>query len=256
MVAGIAVTGSTLAWTAGAWAQARMNTRWEGRRLIRIGLGIILAGIVGLAAMLLSSVPVAVGIAAWTIAGFGMGLGYAPTTLMMLKNAPPGREGWASASLNLADVLGSALGIGIGGAAISAAVRFGWPLAAGLAAAFALTALAGVAALAISRRLPSTRTAAPASGPGPGQRGTRRHPRRGLTTTRSLLLQIRAYELAGRAIGATMAPVARTRSAGASWTCNPRWPALQYTVGQSMAVASTTTGSRRRCAIGEIPPTT
>ena len=161
VVAGVAVTGSTLAWTAGAWVQARMNTRWENRRLIRAGLGVILAGIAGLGAMLVSGVPVAIGIAAWTIAGFGMGLSYAPITLLMLKNAPPGREGWASASLNLADVLGSALGIGIGGAAISAAVRFGWPLAAGLAAAFAITAMAGVAALAISRRLPLTRVAAP-----------------------------------------------------------------------------------------------
>ncbi|HEX9065562.1 MAG TPA: hypothetical protein VF843_10670, partial [Streptosporangiaceae bacterium] len=154
VVAGIAVTGSTLSWTAGAWVQARMNSRWPGRRLVRIGLGVILAGIAGLAAMLLPHVPVAIGIAAWTVAGFGMGMGYAPTTLLMLKNAPPGREGWASASLNLADVLGSALGIGIGGAAISAALRFGWPLAAGLAAAFAITAAAGVVGLVVSPRLP------------------------------------------------------------------------------------------------------
>jgi MFS family permease len=159
VVAGIVVTGSTLAWTAGAWIQARMNTRWESRRLIRAGLGIILAGIAGLAAMLVSAVPVAVGIVAWTVAGFGMGMAYAPTTLLMLKNAPPGREGWASASLNLADVLGSALGIGLGGAAISAAIRFGWPLAAGLAAAFAITAGAGVLALGISPRLPLSRPA-------------------------------------------------------------------------------------------------
>ncbi len=162
VVAGVAVTGSTLAWTAGAWVQARMNTRWEGRRLVRAGVAVILAGIGGLMAMLVGTVPVAVGIAAWTVAGFGMGLGYAPTTLLMLKNAPPGREGWASASLNLADVLGSALGIGVGCAAISAAVRFGWPLAAGLAAAFAITAAAGVVALAVSPRLPQTR-AAPAN---------------------------------------------------------------------------------------------
>jgi hypothetical protein len=32
----------------------------------------------------------------------------------MLRAAPSGREGWASASLNLADVLGVALGVGIG----------------------------------------------------------------------------------------------------------------------------------------------
>jgi len=154
VLAGLAVTGPTLTWTAGAWIQARLNARWQGRRLVSIGLVIILAGIAGLSAMLRSDVPVAVGIVAWTVAGLGMGLSYSPITLMMLAEAPPGREGWASASLNLADVLGSALGIGIGGAAISAAVRFGWSLSAGLAAAFAITAAGGLLALTISRRLP------------------------------------------------------------------------------------------------------
>jgi MFS family permease len=155
VVAGVAVTGSTLAWTAGAWIQARMSSRWEGKRLVRIGLAVILIGIAGLTAMLRSDVAIAVGIVAWTIAGLGMGLSYAPTTLLMLKRAPAGREGWASASLNLADVLGSAMGIGVGGAAISAAVRFGWSLSAGLGVAFAITAAAGIVALAISPRLPA-----------------------------------------------------------------------------------------------------
>ncbi len=150
------MTGSTLAWTTGAWVQAKMNTRWEGRRLVRIGLSIILAGIAGLALMLLNDVSIIEGIAAWTVAGFGMGLCYAPITLLMLDAAPAGREGWASASLNLADVLGGAMGIGIGGAAISAAVTLRWPLAVGIATAFAITGIAGIVGLAISRRLPSS----------------------------------------------------------------------------------------------------
>jgi MFS family permease len=154
VVAGLAVTGSTLAWTAGAWIQARMNTRWESRRLVRIGLSIILIGIAGLAIMLWDGVSVGEGIAAWTVAGFGMGLCYSPISLLMLAAAPAGREGWASASLNLADVLGSAIGIGIGGAAISAAVSLHWPLATGIAVAFALTATAGITALVVTRRLP------------------------------------------------------------------------------------------------------
>jgi MFS family permease len=161
VLAGVAVTGSTLSWTAGAWFQARMNSRWEGKRLIRIGLVIILIGIGGLSAMLDSGIAVVVGIAAWTVAGLGMGMSYAPTTLLMLADAPPGREGWASASLNLSDVLGGALGIGIGGAAISAAVRFGWSLAAGIGVAFAITAAAGVVCFAVTRRLPAGIQASP-----------------------------------------------------------------------------------------------
>src|SRR5262249_16724251 len=45
--AGLAVTGATLSWTAGAWVQARLNDKWEGRRLVRTGVVIVLAGIGG-----------------------------------------------------------------------------------------------------------------------------------------------------------------------------------------------------------------
>jgi MFS family permease len=152
VVAGLALTGATLAWTGGAWAQARLSDAWEGRRLVRTGLVIILAGIAGMALVLRPDVPVAEGLAAWTVAGLGMGLAYAPLTLMMLRKAPPGQEGQASASLNLADVLGTATGIGVGGAAVAAGASGHLPL--GIAAAFAVAAAVGLLALALTRRLP------------------------------------------------------------------------------------------------------
>ena len=122
-LAGVVVTGSTLGWTAGAWVQARLSERWAGRRLVRTGLAIVLVGHRGDGADPAARVPVVVGIVAWTVAGFGMGLAYAPISLIMLREAPAGREGWASASLNLTDVLGTAIGIGVGGAAVAASVR-------------------------------------------------------------------------------------------------------------------------------------
>jgi MFS family permease len=153
-LAGVAVTGSTLGWTAGAWMQARLSERWEGRRLVRTGLAIVLGGVAAMALVLSPSVPVAVGLAAWTVAGAGMGLAYAPISLMMLREAPAGREGWASASLNLADVLGTAIGIGIGGAAVAAVVRAGQPVATGVAIAFAVAVAVAAAGLVVTRRLP------------------------------------------------------------------------------------------------------
>src|SRR6516225_5026764 len=159
VVAGIAVTGATLAWTAGAWVQARLSESWEGRRLVRIGLVIVLAGIAGMALVLQPAVPVAVGLAAWTVAGFGMGLAYAPTSLMMLRMAPPGREGQTSASLNLADVLGTAIGIGVGGAAVAAGA--GSDLRLGITAAFAIMAAVGVLTLLVTRRLPPGTNSSP-----------------------------------------------------------------------------------------------
>jgi MFS family permease len=162
-LAGVAVTGSTLGWTAGAWVQARLSQRWAGRRLVRTGLAIVLAGQAGMALVLLPGVPVAVGVAAWTVAGTGMGLSYAPISLLMLAQAPPGREGWASASLNLMDVLGTAIGIGIGGAAVADVVRTGRPVAIGVAIAFGCAAAVALAGLAVTRRLPA-RPAVPRGG--------------------------------------------------------------------------------------------
>jgi len=159
LVAGIAVTGATLGWTAGAWVQARLSETWPGRRFVRIGLVIVLAGIAGMVLVLQPHVPVAVGLVAWTVAGLGMGLAYAPLSLMMLRHAPPGREGRASASLNLADVLGTALGIGVGGAAVAAGAGRNLPL--GITAAFAASAAVGVVALMVTRRLPAGTTSSP-----------------------------------------------------------------------------------------------
>jgi MFS family permease len=165
VVAGLAVTGATLTWTAGAWVQARLSERWEGRRLVRAGMVIILAGIAGMVLLLQPGVPVAEGIAAWTVAGLGMGLAYAPISLMMLKQAPPGQEGRTSASLNLADVLGTAIGIGVGGAAVAA--ETGRDLRAGVAAAFIIAAAMGLVLLAVTRRLPAGPVSAPPPAPEP-----------------------------------------------------------------------------------------
>lgn len=156
LLAGAVVTSSTLAWTAGAWVQAHLNDRWEGGRLVRCGLTGILIGIAGMVTFLHAGVPLVVAFASWTVSGFGMGLSYAPISLMMLRAAPSGREGWASASLNLADVLGTALGVGLGGAAVASVSRAAHPVSSGVALAFGIAACAAVAAVVLSPRLPRT----------------------------------------------------------------------------------------------------
>src|SRR5207244_4003220 len=102
-------------WTAGSWLQARLSHSREGRGFVRAGLVLILAGIAGMAISLRPAVPLVAAFAAWSAGGFGMGLAYAPTSLLMLREASSERTGWASASLMLAEVLGIALGTGLGG---------------------------------------------------------------------------------------------------------------------------------------------
>jgi MFS family permease len=154
-LAGVAVTAGTLTWTAGSWTQARLAERWPGRRLVRTGLLFVMAGQAGMALVLLPSVPIATAVVAWAVAGYGMGMGYAPLSLLMMRQAPAGREGWAAASLNLCDVLGTAIGTGVGGAAVAAAVRSGLSLASGVGIAFAICGAVTFVGLAVTHRLPS-----------------------------------------------------------------------------------------------------
>ena len=86
-------------------------------------------------------------------------------TVLVLREAPAGEEGSASASLTLCETLGWALGTGVGGAAIAAAKAGRWDLANGVAVAFACTAAVGFGCLAAVGRLPAGRLvgAAPAT---------------------------------------------------------------------------------------------
>lgn len=166
VMAGAVVTASTLAWTAGSWFQVRLHRHREGKRLIQTGLVCILGGLGGMVLALHAGVPIVEAFAAWTVAGFGMGLCYAPISLMTLRVAPTGREGWASASLNLADVLGIALGVGVGGAAVAAVSRGKLPISNGITIAFSVAALGATVALILSRRLPRTIGLSPEPAPG------------------------------------------------------------------------------------------
>jgi MFS family permease len=158
-VAGLALTGATLAWTSGAWVQQRLVVRQGPRWLVRRGLAVIAVGIAGMI-VALGSVPVGATVAAWTVAGLGMGLSYAPISVTVLGTAASGQEGKASASLQLTDVLGVSLGTGLAGVFVALGDGRGWATASSLTIAFVITlmvALGGVVAAGrLPRRLPGT----------------------------------------------------------------------------------------------------
>jgi MFS family permease len=166
-VAGIALTAATLAWTAGAWVQARRFTRWGARRFVRLGYLTVALGILGFAAVLSPQVPVVVGMVTWGIAGFGMGLAYSPLSLTVLAEAPLAEQGSATSGLQLSDVVGTALGTGVGGAIIAAGITAGWPGWAGLAGAFAVGVVAALVGALLAVRLPGPRAAPARSSEGP-----------------------------------------------------------------------------------------
>lgn len=154
-VAGLVLTGATLSWTAGAWLQERRGHALGRWRLVSGGFVLIVTGSVASGAVLIDGFPIVVSGFGWALAGFGMGMSYSGLSLIVLAAAPAGREGRATSALQLCDVLGMAVGTGLGGAAVAMGERTGATPRPGVAVAFGLALGAGVVARVASRRLPS-----------------------------------------------------------------------------------------------------
>jgi MFS family permease len=165
-MAGAALTACTVLWTIGSWTQARLLDRVGPRRLAAAGFGVLLLTALGMLGVA-QGLPTALAIPIWGLAGIGIGLTYAPLSVTVLAAARAGEEGAASASIQLSDGLGIALGTGAAGWLIAAADGRGAAVASGVTAVFVLSALMGLAGLLASRRLPRMlpRQEAPATTP-------------------------------------------------------------------------------------------
>lgn len=153
-VAGAALTAATIAWTAAAWVQERWIHRVGPRRLVGLGFTFVGIGVLGMFGAL-GPLPVWPSILVWASAGFGTGLAYSPLSVTVLGLAEPGREGAASSSLQLSDVLGTSLGTGAGGAFIALGDSSGWELRSALTIAFAVTLAVAAGGVLAARRLPA-----------------------------------------------------------------------------------------------------
>lgn len=152
--AGAALSAGSVLWAVGSWVQASQIERVGPRVLVGSGVTLILVAN-GLALGVALGLPIPVMMLAWGIGGAGMGLSYAPLSLVVLGAAEPGRAGAASASLHLSDVVGTAVGTGIGGGIVAFADGRGWAMASGAALVFAHSVVMTLVALAASRRLPA-----------------------------------------------------------------------------------------------------
>jgi MFS family permease len=153
-VAGVALTITTITWTAASWLAERWIHRVGPRRIARIGLAFVAAG-VSLLFGALGPLPIWAATVVWGVAGFGIGLAYSTISVVVLGLAEAGREGEASAALQLCDVLGTALGTGAVGATVALAEAQGWETASGLRLGFVATLVAAVFGVAAARRLPT-----------------------------------------------------------------------------------------------------
>jgi predicted MFS family arabinose efflux permease len=145
-VAGLALTGVGLSWSAASWTQSRLARTTSDRTAMRIGSATVLAGILGLALLVWLHAPALAATASYVMAGAGMGFAYPRTSVAMLAESGDSERGFNSAALSIADALGGATTIAASGAVFVAVERTqGDPFVAALAVGCCVGALAIVA---------------------------------------------------------------------------------------------------------------
>ncbi len=154
IVAPAALTASSVLWTVGSWVQERLVGRDGPRSLVAVGFVLVGAGVGLLMVTVSSAVPAAVGVLAWGIGGLGIGLAYSPLSVAALAEAEPGQEGTATSALQLSDVLGVALGTGLGGVIIAHGAQGDQAGGGALVGVFAVALAVSVVGVGLSRRLP------------------------------------------------------------------------------------------------------
>jgi MFS family permease len=118
--AGTILAVGSLGWSAGSWVQGR--DRWGGRRdrLVSVGGALLSGGLFAVVAITAFGWnPYLVG-AALVSCGMGMGLAASSLSVLSLTLTRAADHGSTSSSLQLADVLGSVLGIAAAGAVFAA----------------------------------------------------------------------------------------------------------------------------------------
>jgi MFS family permease len=154
--AGWLLTLMTIAWAAGSWWQSRVAPRMSTTKLVVIGSGGLLLGLVSLL-LALVDVPLAVPYVGWTITGIGMGIAFPTIPLSVMAASSEGQEASELSATLLMDTLGVALGSGLAGASIAIADSTGASLRAGLAGGFGIGVFATAVLIAIAHRLPTSR---------------------------------------------------------------------------------------------------
>jgi len=158
--AGAVLTIGALGWSAASWYQGSGRHQWTRVRMLQIGMALMIAGIVLMAAVTAllawrSTTEVAVAmvagaLVAWTITGIGMGLIYPTLSVLTLSLSPPHEQGRNSSALQLADALGIAIVLAIEGWLFTLFLERA-PTAAYLLT-FAITSVLALLGLALSAR--------------------------------------------------------------------------------------------------------
>lgn len=122
VAAGLTLSAGTVFWNLGTWLQAWLVKRIGGPRLLAVGAPILLAGVTAAGLLMTTaSLPfVLVGVS-WAAVALGMGLTSSTATLVVMDHASEGSEARVASTVQLATLLGGAVGTGLAGLRVSSA---------------------------------------------------------------------------------------------------------------------------------------
>jgi MFS family permease len=117
--AGLPLTASALGWSAAA--------AWQGRHpdasrttLLRVAFLLVAVGLGGIGTIAWHWVPGWWALAWWTVGGTGMGLGVSSISVLLFAQSPIGERGYHTSAMQLSDMIGTVLLVGVGGVLIDA----------------------------------------------------------------------------------------------------------------------------------------
>lgn len=117
--AGLALTGGALSWSLGSHLQSRIADAATRQAWLSRGCMILSIGVAVCAITVLGVLPDWAMLAAWTIAGLGMGLSFPMLGVLILKLAPRPQQGTYSSALQLSAALCTSAALAAGGLVFS-----------------------------------------------------------------------------------------------------------------------------------------
>lgn len=147
--AGLALTIGSLGWSLGSWLQSRIRLRRD--RIITTGTCLVALGMAGITVFLTwVGVPLRIGVAAWTLAGCGMGLTVSSTAVATMALSSPREQGRNSGALLVAESIGNSVMTALTGACYAVLLAEGMPAFGWI---FLMLLVASVLAIAVSLRI-------------------------------------------------------------------------------------------------------
>ncbi len=153
LATGLTLAVLALAWGAGSVTQDRISGRVDAVRTARIGSVSMLLGVPVIALTVAGGVPLPVTYLGWLLLGFGAGFTIQSANLHVMDSAGTGQQGRATASAQLANTLGAALGAWALGLVLATMVDAGSSLVMALTLVFTSCTGLAIGGLFVARRL-------------------------------------------------------------------------------------------------------